>query len=177
MQQGEDGLDKKVSQLKALVALNSRFRDLCDHLGIIPPMGILLCGSPGVCASFLAEALTNDIRASSYAIHGSEIMSLVYVSGERILRDVFAQAEKNAPSVVLIHEIDFIAPSRQKSGNEGIEQSLVATLLTLMDRIRSSRGVIVIGTTDFIKDIDPVLRQPGRFEEEIYIGNSNSGGE
>ena len=177
MQQGEGSLNKQVSQLKAIIALNYHFRDLYEHLDMIPPKGILLCGSPGAIAVVLDKALTDDIRACSYAIQGSEITSLGYGGGEQILRDVFAKAEKKIPSLILLHEIDFIAPSRHSSGNGVVRRSVVATLVTLMDGIRLSKGVVVIGTTNSIKDIDPVLRQPGRFEEEIYIRNSNSGGE
>lgn len=173
MQSRADGLDRQIKLVRALVALNFRFRDLCDHLDIVPCMGILLCGPTGASASFLAEALTNDIRATLYDIQGSEVTRQGYGESEWILRDVFAEAEKNAPAIVLIDGIDFIAPSRQKSIREGMGKGLLATLLALMDRIRSSRGVIVIGTTNSIKDIDPVLRQPGRFEEEICIGDAN----
>ena len=85
------------------------------------------------------------------------------------LRNAFEEAEKNAPSITFIDEIDSIAPEREKTGGE-VERRIVSQLLTLMDGVNSRAHVIVIGATNRPNSIDPTLRKFGRFDKEIDIG-------
>src|SRR3712207_2777401 len=92
-----------------------------------------------------------------------------YGESEERLRDVFKQAEENAPSIIFIDEIDSIAPKREEVSGD-VEKRIVSQLLTLMDGLQARGKVVVIGATNRPNAIDPALRRPGRFDREIEIG-------
>ncbi len=169
------GLGDEVRLVRELIEFPLRFPELYEHLGINSPRGILLYGPPGTGKTLMVRALTNEIQASFHVIQGPEIMSSWYGESEKNLRDVFAKAEKNAPSIILIDEIDSIAP-RRENVREGVERRVVTTLLSLMDGIHSLQSVVVVGTTNSINDIDRALRRPGRFEREVHIGVPSTSG-
>ena len=129
----------------------------------------LLHGPPGTGKTLLAKAVANETNANFYTIGGPEIMSKFYGESEEKLRNVFEQAEKNAPSIIFIDEIDSIAPKREEVSGE-VERRIVAQLLSLMDGMSSRGKVVVIGATNRVNAIDPALRRPGRFDREIEIG-------
>jgi|SRR5215208_6167814 len=138
---------------------------------IVLPIAIrtLLHGPPGTGKTLLAKAVANETNANFYTIGGPEIMSKFYGESEEKLRNVFEQAEKNAPSIIFIDEIDSIAPKREEVSGE-VERRIVAQLLSLMDGMSSRGKVVVIGATNRVNAIDPALRRPGRFDREIEIG-------
>ncbi len=117
----------------------------------------------------MAKAVASETNANFYTIGGPEIMSKYYGESEEKLRNVFQQAEKNAPSIIFIDEIDSIAPKREEVSGE-VERRIVAQLLSLMDGMSSRGKVVVIGATNRVNAIDPALRRPGRFDREIEIG-------
>ena len=133
------------------------------------PKGVLLHGPPGTGKTLLAKAVANETNANFYMIGGPEIMSKYYGESEERLRNVFEQAEKNAPSIIFIDEIDSIAPKREEVSGE-VERRIVSQLLSLMDGMSSRGRVVGIGATNRINAIDPALRRPGRFDREIEIG-------
>jgi transitional endoplasmic reticulum ATPase len=137
-------------------------------LGVEAPKGVLLHGPPGTGKTLLAKAVANETNANFYTIGGPEIMSKYYGESEEKLRNIFEQAEKNAPSIIFIDEIDSIAPKREESGE--LERRIVSQLLSVMDGMSSRGKVVVIGATNRINAIDPALRRPGRFDREIEIG-------
>jgi transitional endoplasmic reticulum ATPase len=96
-------------------------------------------------------------------------MSKFYGESEERLREVFKEAEENAPSIIFIDEIDSIAPKREEVSGD-VEKRVVSQLLTLMDGIQSRGKLVVIGATNRPNAIDPALRRPGRFDREIDIG-------
>ncbi|KAJ0854874.1 Cell division cycle protein 48 [Helianthus annuus] len=98
-----------------------------------------------------------------------KIMSKLAGESESNLRKAFEEAEKNAPSIIFIDEIDSIAPKREKTNGE-VERRIVSQLLTLMDGLKSRAHVIVMGATNRPNSIDPALRRFGRFDREIDIG-------
>ncbi len=161
-------LEEVKERIREIVELPMRHPELFRHLGIEPPKGILLYGPPGVGKTLLAKALANEIGAYFIAINGPEIMSKFYGESEARLREVFAEAEKNAPSIIFIDEIDAIAPKREEVVGE-VEKRVVAQLLALMDGLKERGRVVVIGATNRIDAIDPALRRPGRFDREIEI--------
>ncbi|WP_461863702.1 CDC48 family AAA ATPase, partial [Thermococcus sp.] len=108
-------------------------------------------------------------NAHFIAINGPEIMSKYYGESEERLREVFREAEENAPSIIVIDEIDAIAPKREEVTGE-VEKRVVSQLLTLMDGLKSRGKVIVIAATNRPDAVDPALRRPGRFDREIEIG-------
>ncbi|MFB6280389.1 MAG: AAA family ATPase, partial [Haloferacaceae archaeon] len=100
---------------------------------------------------------------------GPEIMSKYYGESEEQLRDVFEEAEENAPAIVFMDELDAIAPKRDEAGGD-VERRVVAQLLSLMDGLDERGEVVVIGATNRVDAIDPALRRGGRFDREIEIG-------
>ncbi len=117
----------------------------------------------------MAKAVANEIDAYFTTISGPEIMSKYYGESEEQLREVFEEAEENAPAIVFIDEIDSIAPKRGETQGD-VERRVVAQLLSLMDGLEERGQVIVIGATNRVDDIDPALRRGGRFDREIEIG-------
>jgi len=161
-------LEEVKERLREMIELPMKHPELFRHLGIEPPKGVLLYGPPGVGKTLLAKALANEIGAYFISINGPEIMSKFYGESEQRLRDIFEEAQKNAPSIIFIDEIDAIAPKREEVTGE-VEKRVVAQLLTLMDGIKGRGRVVVIGATNRPEAVDPALRRPGRFDREIEI--------
>jgi len=162
-------LKEELQKVREMIELPLRYPELFRHLGIEPPKGVLLYGPPGTGKTLIAKAVANEAGAHFIAINGPEIMSKFYGESERRLREAFEEAEKNAPSIIFIDELDAIAPKREEVAGE-VERRVVAQLLTLMDGLKSRGQVIVIGATNRPDAIDPALRRPGRFDREIEIG-------
>jgi len=162
-------LEEAIQKIREMVELPLRHPELFQRLGIEPPKGVLLYGPPGCGKTLLAKAVANESDATFYAINGPEIMSKYYGESEARLREIFERAEKHAPAIIFIDEIDAIAPKREEVTGE-VERRVVAQLLALMDGLKGRGNVIVIGATNRINAVDPALRRPGRFDREIEIG-------
>ncbi|CAD6205220.1 unnamed protein product [Miscanthus lutarioriparius] len=163
------GVRKQMAQIRELVELPLRHPQLFKSIGVKPPKGILLYGPPGSGKTLIARAVANETGAFFFLINGPEIMSKLAGESESNLRKAFEEAEKNAPSIIFIDEIDSIAPKREKTNGE-VERRIVSQLLTLMDGLKSRSHVIVMGATNRPNSIDPALRRFGRFDREIDIG-------
>ena len=161
-------LEEAKQKIREIVELPLKRPELFKHLGIEPPKGILLYGPPGTGKTLLAKALAHEIGAYFIAINGPEIMSKYYGESEQRLREIFKEAEENAPAIIFIDEIDSIAPKREEVTGE-VEKRIVSQLLTLMDGLKERGKVIVIGATNRPDALDPALRRPGRFDREIEI--------
>ncbi len=163
------GLHEEIQRVREMVELPLRHPELFQRLGIDPPKGVLLHGPPGCGKTLLARAVANESEANFYSINGPEIMSKFYGESEARLREIFQQAQQNAPGIIFIDELDAIAPKREEVTGE-VERRVVAQLLALMDGLSSRGNVIVIGATNRPSALDPALRRPGRFDREIEIG-------
>ncbi len=163
------GIRSEVARVREMIELPLRHPELFKRLGVEAPKGVLLHGPPGTGKTLLAKAVANETNASFYTIGGPEIMSKYYGESEEKLRNIFEQAEKNAPSIIFIDEIDSIAPKREEVSGE-VERRVVAQLLSLMDGMSSRGKVVVIGATNRVNAVDPALRRPGRFDREIELG-------
>ena len=163
------GLHEEIQRVREMVELPLRHPELFQRLGIEPPKGVLLHGPPGCGKTLLARAVANESEANFFAINGPEIMSKFYGESEARLREIFQQAQQNAPSIIFIDELDAIAPKREEVTGE-VERRVVAQLLALMDGLAGRGNVIVIGATNRPDALDPALRRPGRFDREIEIG-------
>src|SRR5881275_1025928 len=130
------GLGDAVGRVREMIELPLRHPELFKRLGVEAPKGVLLHGPPGTGKTLLAKAVANETNANFYTIGGPEIMSKFYGESEEKLRNVFQQAEKNAPSIIFIDEIDSIAPKREEVSGE-VERRIVAQLLSLMDGMSS----------------------------------------
>ena len=163
------GLHEELQRIREMVELPLKHPELFRHLGIDPPKGVILYGPPGCGKTLIAKAIANETGAHFISINGPEIMSKFYGESEARLREVFQEAEQNAPSIIFIDELDAIAPKRGEVTGE-VERRVVSQLLTLMDGLKTRGQVIVIGATNRIEAVDPALRRPGRFDREIRIG-------
>uniref|UniRef100_A0A2N9FWF2 AAA+ ATPase domain-containing protein n=1 Tax=Fagus sylvatica TaxID=28930 RepID=A0A2N9FWF2_FAGSY len=163
------GVWKQMAQIRELVELPLRHPQLFKSIGVKPPKGILLYGPPGSGKTLIARAVANETGAFFFCINGSEIMSTLAGESESNLLMAFEEAEKNAPSIIFIDEIDSIAPKREKTHGE-VERRIVSQLLTLMDGLKSRAQVILMGATNRPNSIDPALRRFGRFDREIDLG-------
>jgi transitional endoplasmic reticulum ATPase len=163
------GLDRELEQVREMIELPMRHPELFSRLGIEPPKGVLLHGPPGTGKTLIAKAVANEIDASFHTISGPEIMSKYYGESEEQLREVFEEAEEDAPAIVFMDELDSIAPKREETSGD-VERRVVAQLLSLMDGLDERGQVVVIGATNRVDAIDPALRRGGRFDREIEIG-------
>jgi transitional endoplasmic reticulum ATPase len=162
------GLDKEIQRIREMVELPLKHPEVFDRLGIDPPRGVLLYGPPGTGKTLIARAVAHESEANFFTVNGPEIVHKFYGESEAHLRSIFEQASRSAPSILFIDEIDAIAPRRAEIHGE-VEKRIVATLLAMMDGLRSRGQVIVIGATNIPDVIDPALRRPGRFDREIPI--------
>jgi transitional endoplasmic reticulum ATPase len=162
------GLGDTVHLVREMVELPLKHPELFSRLGIDPPKGVLLHGPPGTGKTLLARAVASESEARFFVINGPEIMGRYYGESEGRLRDIFEEAQKNAPSIIFIDELDSIAPSRGETGE--VERRVVAQLLTLLDGLEPRQNVVVMAATNRPEGIDEALRRPGRFDREIVIG-------
>lgn len=164
------GLSNQIQRIREMIELPLRYPEVFERLGIDPPRGVLLHGPPGTGKTLIARAVANETDAYFTSISGPEVMSKWYGDSEARLRSVFEDAQRNAPAIVFIDELDAIAPKREELGGEKqVEKRVVAQLLALLDGLESRGKVIVIGATNIPNVLDPALRRPGRFDREISI--------
>lgn len=163
------GCRKQMAQIRELVELPLRHPQLFKAIGIKPPKGVLMYGPPGTGKTLMARAVANETGAFFFLINGPEVMSKMAGESESNLRKAFEEAEKNAPAIIFIDEIDSIAPKRDKTNGE-VERRVVSQLLTLMDGMKARSNVVVIAATNRPNSIDPALRRFGRFDREVDIG-------
>jgi AAA family ATPase len=145
-------------------------------LGLQPPKGILFYGPPGTGKTLLASAIANSLGIPKFLIAGASLSSPFHGETESKLRDIFTEAKTHKRSIVIIDEVDALAPKREDSGE--VERRVVAELLTLMDGLDDKPDnqtdepsrVLVIACTNRPNSLDPALRRPGRFDKELEIG-------
>ncbi|MDD1758589.1 MAG: CDC48 family AAA ATPase, partial [Methanotrichaceae archaeon] len=169
MYENVGGLRIEVQRVREMIELPMKHPEIFQKLGIEPPKGVLLHGPPGTGKTLIAKAVANESGANFFSIAGPEIMSKYYGESEQRLREIFEEAQKVAPSIIFIDEIDSIAPKRGEVTGE-VERRVVAQLLAMMDGLKERGQVVVIGATNRVHAIDPALRRPGRFDREIEIG-------
>ncbi|MCK4669620.1 MAG: CDC48 family AAA ATPase [Nanoarchaeota archaeon] len=169
------GLDEEIKKIREMVELPLKHPEIFQRLGIEPPKGVLLHGPPGTGKTLLAKAVANETNSNFILINGPEIMGKFYGQSEENLRKKFADADKHAPSIIFIDEIDAIAPKREEVHGE-VERRVVAQLLASMDGLKSRGKVVVIAASNMPNSLDPALRRPGRFDREIEIGVPKASG-
>ncbi|CAH2069483.1 unnamed protein product [Thlaspi arvense] len=183
-----EGVDEAKEELEEIVVGFSVLRDAAPcfvddleflknpdryvRLGARPPRGVLLVGLPGTGKTLLAKAVAGESDVPFISCSASEFVELYVGMGASRVRDLFARAKKEAPSIIFIDEIDAVAKSRDGKfrmvSNDEREQTL-NQLLTEMDGFDSSSAVIVLGATNRADVLDPALRRPGRFDRVVTV--------
>ncbi|GAA5975600.1 hypothetical protein JCM5350_002664 [Sporobolomyces pararoseus] len=186
------GMEDQIEQIREMVEWPLTRPELYSHFGLRPPRGILLYGPPGTGKTLLAFSIARSTRSNLFTINGPSLSSAYHGETEARLREVFAEAKRNSPAIIVIDEVDALAPNREEGGE--VERRVVAMLLTLMDGLEEKGEVkkedseedeedekedekpeekprvVVIAATNRPNAIDPALRRPGRFDKEIEIG-------
>ncbi len=162
------GLESQIRMVRELVQLPLQIPFAYTQLGIKPPRGVIFYGPPGTGKTYLARAIANEINARFFYINGPDIIGSFSGETEGNLRRIFGEAIHHAPSVVIIDELDAIAPKRGRLGTLS-DTRAVTQLLSIMDGMQQVNGVIVIGTSNRLEEIDMALRRPGRFDREIFF--------
>ena len=163
-----------MSLVREMVELPLKFPQLFGLLGIDPPKGVLLTGPPGTGKTLIARAVSSEVRAHFIHVNGPEVIHKFYGESEAKLRQIFEEAQRNAPSIIFLDEFDALAPKRAQVVGD-VEKRVVAQLLALMDGLVERGEVVVIGATNMPELVDPALRRPGRFDREIAIGVPDRG--
>lgn len=161
------GLTNVIEKLREIIQLPITCPEQLTRFGIKPPKGMIMYGPPGNGKTMVARAVAQSMGSSFISIEGPELMSKYVGVGEQRLREKFEEAQTKGNCVIFIDEIDSIASVRSDSAAE-YQVSIVATLLNLMDGMKSN-NVFVIGATNRINAIDPALRRPGRFDLEFEV--------
>jgi len=169
------GLSREIREIREIIEVPLRHPELFSKLGINPPRGVLLHGPPGTGKTLIARAVASETDANFVSISGPEIVSKFYGESEQRLRQIFEEAQKGAPSIIFIDEIDSIAPKREEVSGD-MERRVVAQLLALMDGLSARGEVIVIAATNRPNALDPAIRRGGRFDREIEIGIPSKNG-
>ncbi|CCF56024.1 hypothetical protein KAFR_0A05890 [Kazachstania africana CBS 2517] len=164
------GLSKEIGLLKSTIELPLHQPTLFSDFGVSPPRGILLHGPPGTGKTMLLRCVANTSNAHVLTINGPSIVSKYLGETEAALRDIFNEAKKYQPSIIFIDEIDSLAPNRANDDSGEVESRVVATLLTLMDGMGAAGRLVVVAATNRPNSVDPALRRPGRFDQEVEIG-------
>jgi len=165
------GLEPQIQEIRELVELPLKEPELFEKVGIDPPKGVLLYGPPGCGKTLLAKAVAHETKATFIRVVGSELVQKFIGEGARLVREIFALARKEAPSIVFIDELDAIGGRRldvATSGEREVHRTLMQ-LLSEMDGFNPRGDVKIIGATNRIDILDPALLRPGRFDRVIEV--------
>lgn len=162
------GLGKELQRIREMIELPLKYPAVFDRLGVEPPKGVLLYGPPGTGKTLIARVVAAETNAAFFVINGPEIINKFYGESESRLRAVFQEAQRRAPSIIFIDELDALAPKRAEMGGE-VERRIVGQLLALMDGLTSRGQIVLIGATNQPNALDAALRRPGRFDREIAL--------
>jgi len=162
------GLKAQLRTIRENVELPLKFPKLFTAIGVKPPKGVLMHGPPGCGKTLIARAIANELGCFYLKLDGPEIITGVMGQAEQRLQTMWDQANENAPAIIVIDEIDALAPNRDKvAPSDQGSRAIVAKLLTLMDGIGSAQHVMVIACTNRPETLDPALRRSGRFDTDV----------
>ncbi|CCX31127.1 26S protease-like protein regulatory subunit 4 [Pyronema domesticum] len=167
------GLEQQIQEVRESVELPLLHPELYEEMGVKPPKGVILYGSPGTGKTLLAKAVANQTSATFLRIVGSELIQKYLGDGPRLCRQIFQVAAEHAPSIVFIDEIDAIGTKRydSTSGGEREVQRTMLELLNQLDGFDDRGDVKVIMATNKIETLDPALIRPGRIDRKILFEN------
>ena len=172
------GLKKEIQEIKEVIELPLKNKDLFVRVGIQPPKGVLLYGPPGTGKTLLAKAVAHSTNATFIEVVGSELVQKFIGEGAKLVKEIFELARKKAPSIVFIDELDSLAATRMDTGTSG-EREVNRTFMQLlaeMDGFQHLDDVKVIGATNRLDILDPAIIRPGRLDRLIEVGLPNEEG-
>ena len=165
------GLQEEKEELEEIVDFLKDPQKYTD-LGARIPKGVILVGPPGTGKTLLGKAVAGEAKVPFFSISGSDFVEMFVGVGASRVRDLFAEAKKNAPCIVFIDEIDAVARRRgtgMGGGHDEREQTL-NQLLVEMDGFAANQGIIVMAATNRVDILDPAIMRPGRFDRKVYVG-------
>lgn len=161
------GVEKIIRDIEELIIRPLKSPDIYRAVGVNPPCGVLLQGPPGTGKSYLSMCIAGELGLPFFRLSGPELINGVSGTSEASLRRLFDNAVEMAPCLVVIDEIDIVAPKREGSNRE-MERRLVSQFANCLDKI-SGKFVVVVGTTSRPDSIDPIIRRNGRIDREISM--------
>ena len=165
------GLEEEKEELEEIVDFLKNPKKYID-LGARIPKGVLLEGPPGTGKTLLAKATAGEAKVPFFTISGSDFVEMFVGVGASRVRDLFAEAKKNAPCIIFIDEIDAVARRRgtgMGGGHDEREQTL-NQMLVEMDGFGVNEGIIVMAATNRVDILDPAILRPGRFDRKVMVG-------
>lgn len=165
---GEDEAKEELSEVVDFLKNPGRY----TAIGAKIPKGVLLVGPPGTGKTLLARAVAGEAKVPFFSISGSDFVEMFVGVGASRVRDLFAQAKKNAPCIIFIDEIDAVGRQRGSGlggGHDEREQTL-NQLLVEMDGFGANEGIITLAATNRPDILDPALLRPGRFDRRVVVG-------
>lgn len=163
------GLSDVKSDIKESMIIPLMRKDVTSRFGLEPPKGILLFGPPGCGKTMLMKALANELGVEMISVKCSDLMSKWYGESEGKVADLFKTARERSPCILFMDEIDAIAKRRDLYSADDVSPRLLSIMLSDMDGLDKSSGVIVVATTNKPEMIDPAMMRPGRLDKIIYV--------
>jgi transitional endoplasmic reticulum ATPase len=163
------GLHDVKADIKESMIIPLMRKDVTTRFKLEPPKGILLFGPPGCGKTMLMKALASELGVEMISIKCSDLMSKWYGESENRVADLLRTARERAPCILFMDEIDAVAKRRDMYTADDVTPRLLSILLSEMDGIDKSAGVIVVGSTNKPDLIDPAMMRPGRLDKIIYV--------
>jgi len=163
------GLDKQIEEMIEAIVLPITHKDRFKTLGIDPPKGVLLYGSPGTGKTLLARACAAETKSAFLKLAGPQLVQMFIGDGAKLVRDAFALAKEKAPTIIFIDELDAIGTKRfnsEKAGDREVQRTMLE-LLNQLDGFQPNTDVKVIAATNRVDILDPALLRSGRLDRKI----------
>lgn len=163
---GYEGLKKEI---RDYIELPLKYENVAKKYGLKAPKGILLFGPPGCGKTLMMRALANDAKINFIYVNISDIMSKWYGESEARMKELFANARKNAPCILFFDEIDTIGVKRENHTGDSVTPRLLSLMLSEIDGMQSDDGMIIVGSTNVPQMLDKALLRAGRFDKLLYV--------
>jgi len=163
------GLEDVKEDLKESIMVPLLMSDVAKKYGIDPPKGVLLFGPPGCGKTLLMKALANELHVEMVTVKCSDIMSKWYGESETKVADLFRMAKERKPCIIFFDDLEAMAKRRDLYAGDDVTPRLLSIILSELDGMDQSAGIILVGTTNKPEMIDPALLRPGRFDKIIYV--------
>ena len=163
------GLDDIKEDIKISVISPIIHPELTQKFGLAPPKGVLLFGPPGCGKTLLMRAVSTELNVEMISIKCSDVMSKWYGESEALAENMFRIAKERRPCILFLDEIDAIAKRRDFYSTDDVTPRILSIMLSELDGMDESMGIVVVGATNMPDLVDPALLRPGRFDKVIFI--------